>query len=134
MPKKTDFNEMKNVWDILRDRYKIDVSKYTNQKKLVTQTRKQMNLRKGQRSKGHKLNFLKAIQSKPFWQATKQSYQAQQKRGKGFQWKESEELVLGELMNSYHGRILTQKFNDVVKPSRSNSSVQVKASRLRTKK
>ncbi len=98
-----------------------------------------MGLRKYQRAKGQKANILKKVKKGDFWKQSryvdKYYFLKTRKYGRGYEWKEGEERILGELVKrGYKGKNLVSEFNRRVTPNRSYMSIHVKASKLGLRK
>ena len=133
----TPKNELTSLWDMMRRRWKVDVSKATSKQKLIKQVRQGMGLRSRQKSKGDDKSFLRMLRTSDFWKQSKsEAISGRRRRGqhKGLDWNEGESAILRSLKDrGLGGKQLTDNFNARVSPHRSHTSIQVKASRIKVK-
>ena len=118
-----------SIWDHLRFRLKIDVTKAGSKQGLIQQVRSKLGLRKFQRSSGKQRSILGMIKKSDFWKKSK--YEDRFEFIPTKDWKEGEVSILKGLRNQgLKGKELHAEFNKRVTPNRSYMAVHVKSSRL----
>lgn len=121
-----------SVWDWLRFKMRIDISKATTKENLVQEVRRKYGLKKYERATGKQKSVLGLIRKSTFWKESKQEpFLPRRKVGRGSGWRQHEIEILHALKRQgFKGRVLASEFNARVTPNRSYSSIMVKASRI----
>lgn len=119
-----------SIWDHLRYRLKIDVTKAGSKQGLIKQIRSRLGLRKYQKATGKQKSILGMVNKSDFWKKSK--YEDRFDFIPSKEWKEGEVSILrGLRRQGLRGKELHAEFNRRVKPGRSYMAIAVKSSRLK---
>lgn len=116
------------IWDSLRERYKIKT--VSSKEELIKNIRKKLKLRKYKKAKSKSKSLISLVKKSDFWSKSKYvdrfGFIKYKRRG----WSNSEIEILKKLSAKYKGRELVREFNKIVSPKKSYMAIMVKKSRI----